>query len=149
MHRNCLFWIFLTIGLPTLFLVTFFGLNYSGFCFEKMRYLSKEEKIRAVFNYQNNRSSSLLRFVDNANPKEYIWYKSLEQFIAENPDCCHVNPGGPYGVPPSSFWDRIFGYDSGDVVVIDFKVRYLDEKGNRGFEEVQFENFLTNCGKVR
>jgi hypothetical protein len=143
------------IGLPTLFLVTFLGLNYSGFCFEKMRYLSKEEKIRAVFKMQNNRSD-LLTFVlpletnykYNENNK-YIRYNSFEEFLAENPDCCHVNPGGPYGVPPSSFWDRIFGYDSGDVIVIDFKVRYLDEKGNRGFEEVQFENFLTNCGKVR
>ena len=148
MHRSCLFWLFLTFSLPIVFVVASFGLNYSGFCFAEKRYLSKEEKIRAVFNYQNNRGD-LLKFVDNANPKEYIKYKSFEEFLAENPDCCHINPGGPYGVPPSSFWDRIFGFDSGDVVVVDFKVRYLDEKGNHGFEEVQFENFLTNCGKVR
>jgi hypothetical protein len=135
------------IGLPTLFLVTFLGLNYSGFCFEKMRYLSKEEKIRAVFKMQNNRSSSLLRFVDNANPKEYIRYNSFEEFIAENPDCCHVNPGGPYEPSPTPFLSRIlFGYDSGDVVVINFKVRYIGETGNRGSEEVQFENQVSNCG---
>ncbi len=137
------------IGLPILFLVAFFGLNYSGFCFAEMRYLSKEEKIRAVFNYQNNRTD-LLAFVISKPPNyQYIRYKNFEEFLAENPDCCHVNPGGPYGVPPSFFLDRIFGFDSGDVVVIDFKVRYLDEKGNQGSEKVQFENFLTNCGKVR
>jgi hypothetical protein len=102
---------------------------------------------------QNNRSD-LLTFVlpletnykYNENNK-YIRYNSFEEFIAENPDCCHVNPGGPYEPSPTPLLSRIlFGYDSGDVVVINFKVRYLDEKGNRGSEEVQFENQVSNCG---
>lgn len=112
-----------------------------------MRYLSDEEKIRAVFNVQNNRTD-LLTYVVPLGPKyEYIEYESFEEYLAENPNCCRINPGGPYEAAPSSFWDRIiFGYDSGDMVVVDFKVRYLDKSGNRGFKEVRFDNQLSNCG---
>jgi hypothetical protein len=70
----------------------------------------------------------------------------LDAFALE---CCSVNPGGGYEVPPTKFLDRILGYDSGDVVVINFKVRYLDENGSLKTGEKRFDNYLENCGKPR
>jgi hypothetical protein len=150
---------FLFVGGVLLIIFIYFGLNYSGFCFAEMRYLSDEEKIRAVFDYQNSRNTLPL---DNApDPKHvkdksfdgynlaHIKYKSFDEYIALYPECCSVNPGGPYEVPPAKFLDRIFGYNSGDVVVINFHVRYLDENGSLKTVENRFENYLQNCGQPR
>ncbi|WP_289501406.1 hypothetical protein [Gloeocapsopsis sp. IPPAS B-1203] len=38
------------------------------------------------------------------------------------------------------FLDRILGYNSGDVVVINFKVRYLDKNGLLKIGEKRFDN---------
>ncbi|URD51176.1 hypothetical protein [Chroococcidiopsis sp. CCNUC1] len=148
---------FFFVGGVLLILFGYFGLNYSGFCFAEMRYLSNEEKIRAVFDLQNSRDTLPL---DNApDPKHvkdksfdgynlaHIKYKSFDEHIALYPECCSVNPGGGYEVPPVNFLDRIFGYDSGDVVVINFQVRYLEENGSLKTVENRFDNYLQNCDK--
>ncbi|MFN6537665.1 MAG: hypothetical protein RM021_015015 [Nostoc sp. EkiNYC01] len=124
-HRTSLLPVFVFIGIPLTVLFAYFGLNYSGFCFAKMRYLSDEERFRMVFDYQNERTD-LGRSTYN-----YIKYASFDEYIKENPDCCSINPGGPYEIRQSSFLDRIFGYDARDVIVINFKVRYIDENGNK------------------
>lgn len=126
-------------------IISFWGLSYSGFCFKKMRYLYPEEKLKLVFDYQNSRRDLPFK---NANV-EHIKYESFSKYIQLYPNCCSVNPGGPYGVPPTSLMERVLGYDSGDVVVINFNVRYSDESGRQRIEKVQFENILTNCGDVR
>lgn len=140
---------FLFVGGVLLILFVYFGLNYSGFCFAEKRYLSNEEKIRAVFDYQNKRTDLLYRVHVEPNNNKYIPYKSFDEYIALYPECCSVNPGGPYEVPPAKFLDRIFGYHSGDIVVTNFQVRYLDENGSLKTAEVRFDNYLENCGKPR
>ena len=148
---------FLFVGGVQLILFVYFGLNYSGFCFAEKRYLSNEEKIREEFDYQNSRDTLPL---DNPpDPKHvldksfggynlaHIKYKSFDEYIALYPECCSVNPGGPYEVSPEEFLDRILGYNSSDVVVINFKVRYLDENGSLKTGEKRFDNYLQNCGK--
>ena len=150
---------FLFVGGVLLILSVYFSLNYSGFCFAEMRYLSNEEKIRAEFDYQNSRDTLPL---DNPpDPKHvkdksfdgynlaHIKYKSFDEYIALYPECCSVNPGGPYEVSPTEFLDRIFGYNSGDVVVINFQVRYLDENGLLKTVENRFENYSPNCAQSR
>lgn len=143
MHHSRLFWIF---GLPTVVLFAYFGLNYSGFCFEKMRYLSDKEQIKLVFGYQNSRQTL---FIPGKGNIEHIPYESFEQYAQRYPDCCAVNSGGAYGVPPANFFERILGYDSNDIVVINFYARYDDESGHQQIEKIQFENVLTNCGDPR
>lgn len=143
MHRSCLFQTFLTVGLLLVPLVTYFGFNYSGFCFPQMRYLSDEKQIKLVFGYQNSRQTL---FIPRKGNIEHISYESFEQYSQRYPDCCAVNPGGSYGVPPANFFDRILGYDSNDIVVINFYVRYYDQSGHQQIETMQFENVLTNCG---
>ena len=150
---------FLFVGGVLLILFVYFGLNYSGFCFAEKRYLSNEEKIRAEFDYQNSRDTLPLDNPPNSEHVkdksfdgynlEHIKYKSFDEYIALYPKCCSVNPGGPYEVPPENFLDRILGYNSGDVVVINFQVRYLDENGSLKTVENRFENYSRNCGKPR
>jgi hypothetical protein len=145
-HRGPILKSFSFVGGVLLILFVYFGLNYSGFCFAEKRYLSNEEKIRAVFDLQNSRD---ILPIENFPDPEHIKYKSFDEYIALYPECCSVNPGGPYEVPPAKFLDRILGYDSGDVVVINFKVRYLNENGSLETAEVRFDNYLQNCGKPR
>ena len=126
------------------------SLNYSGFCFKEMRYLTNEEKIRFVFDYQNSRDTMPIDTV-NKETQYYkqIKYKSFEEFIRSHPNCCQVNPGGGYDLPPPEFLDRITGYNSGDVIVLNFEVRYLDENNNGQSRKFKFENALQNCGEIK
>ncbi|RCJ26021.1 hypothetical protein A6770_27025 [Nostoc minutum NIES-26] len=93
-----------------------------------------------VFDYQNERTDL------GRSSYKYIKYTSFNEYIKENPNCCSINPGGPYEIRQSSFLNRIFGYDAPDVIVINFKVRHLDENGNKRAFKTRFENTLQNCG---
>ncbi len=149
-NRGCLFQSLLFIGIPLAGLMAYFGLNYSGFCFDQMRYLTDEEKIRSVFDTQNKRTDLLYRVHVDPNNNKYIPYKGFDEYIALYPECCSVNPGGLfYEVPPAKFLDRIFGYDSRDIVVTKFQVRYLDENGSLKTAETRFDNYMANCGQPR
>jgi hypothetical protein len=139
------------IAVPVIILaapmIFFAGLNYSGFCFREMRYLTDEMKIRSVFKEDNEATT-----VVNEHGKtirRYIPYRSFEEFIKRNPNCCQINPGGPYELPPPYFLDRITGYYSGDIIVLNYKVRYQDEDGEIQIKEVEYLNALMNCGGTR
>ncbi len=129
------------------------SLNYSGFCFDEMRYLSDEEKFRILFEAGNQRDTVPIRTVTkNAihfNAYERIKYEDFKQFVEMNPNCCAINPGGPYDTAPSNFWDRITGYDSGEVIVITSIVHYIDENGERKSQKIKTEDVLQNCGRAR
>lgn len=155
MHRNCFFWILLTINLPVVLLVTYFGLNYSGFCFSQMQYLSNEEKFRAVFNYVNNANKLRVEVSENRYEyRKFIPYESFDEYTQENSNCCAINPTEGSDAPPpkpilfNSNLDRIFGYNSGDLIIIKYKVRYLDKQGNQKSQFIEVDSALQNCGKV-
>ena len=146
--RACLLTFTLLVGIPLTVIATFFGLNYSGFCFAQMRYLSNEEKLKSVFNYQIENKIYEKVF----NQKKYYTYvgtKSFDEYVKKYPDCCTINPGGPYEFGQSSPLYRITGYNSGDVIVINFKGRYLDRNGNQKFQQYKAAYYLLNCGKVK
>lgn len=52
-------YLYSVLAISTFILLTccgiYFGLNYSGFCFSKMRHLDEIEKYRSLFNYHNSR----------------------------------------------------------------------------------------------
>jgi hypothetical protein len=141
------------LAVPLTIIVGCASLNYSGFCFDEMRYLSDEEKLRIGFETFNSRKTVPIRTVTkdaiHFNAYEQIKYKSFKQFMESNPNCCAINPGGPYDVAPSDFWDRITGYDTGEVMVRTFTAHYLDENGERKSEEITTTTVLQNCGKQR
>ncbi|MFN6569122.1 hypothetical protein [Dendronalium sp. ChiSLP03b] len=147
MHRTCFLAIFLLIGFPLTFLSIYFSLNYSGFCFAKMRYLSDEEKIKLAFYSLNNAEKLRIQIAGKMEDRKFIKYKSFEEYIKENPDCCTISPPGGTETPSDSFLTRILGLHSGEGIRIKFKVRYLDENGLERFQEITTGIALQNCGK--
>ena len=71
-----------------------------------MRWLSKTEKIESVFNYLNNRGKLTIDTFENGvltiKSHKYIKYDSFEEYVKKYPNCCAVNPGGGYDLPPPS-----------------------------------------------
>ncbi len=145
--------IFIFIGIPLTILGIFYSLNYSGFCFAKMRYLSDEEKLKIAFAYINNEDTLPVYIDRRIKSYEHIKYANFDEYIKENPNCCSINYGEAYKsvkssfIPESSFLDRISGLGFRDLIVINFKVRYLDENGNQRVQEVRLGNTLRNCGR--
>lgn len=92
--KNLKCYIFSGVLVATAF--TYASLNYSGFCFDKMRYLSDEEKFRILFAAFNSRETVPIKTKDKGTQDyEQIKYESFEQFIEMNPNCCTIDPGGP------------------------------------------------------
>ncbi|MBD2682724.1 MULTISPECIES: hypothetical protein [Nostoc] len=139
--------VFVFIGIPLTVLLAYFGLNYSGFCFAKMRYLSDEENIKLGFDALNNAEKLRINLAGKMQYSEFIKYKSFDEYIKENPDCCAINPPGGSDLPPPEYLERIFGYHSGKFVQINFKVRYLDEAVTK-YQKIRADIPLQNCGKV-
>lgn len=93
-------------------LIIILGLNYFDFCFNKMRFLSDDEKIKLAINevlteypskdYSEKFYGNLPIYDQDADlhlygygssggvPKHPIAYLSLEEFISLNPNCCQV-----------------------------------------------------------
>lgn len=154
MNRNfSIFSLFLSLriilALIFIFSVIFFGLNYSGFCFSKMHYLNNQEKIKAVFEQHNNRNTIPVETEKETRFYQYVKYENFDKYVKENPNCCVVNPGGPYDVAPPQLLDRIFGFNSTDVVVINFKARYIDDNGKQKIKQYKIEQAVQNCGQPR
>lgn len=149
-HHTFLVFVFKFIGIPLIVLIVYFGLNHSGFCFAKMRYLNTEEKIRWTF--ENLNAAGRLRVnIPGKEPKdvEFIKYKSFDEYIKENPNCCtFYASGGSPELPPPTFLQRIFGYHSGTFVRIYYKVRYFDNNGEKKSQIIKTESPLRNCGDI-
>lgn len=134
-----------------------FILNYSGFCFAKGRHLTFDEKITAIFNIRNN-GIDLIGHLPNVKGNgseqdfidvKYIPYSSFEEFTKLNPNCCSISYArGSGDMLGNDFWERIFGYDTGEFITMNFKYRYF-YKNEYTVKNVQSENVLTNCGRVR
>lgn len=147
---NDRFYLFKLIGVLLLVLVIYFGLNYSGFCFAKMRYISTEEKIRWFFNDLNNARNLLIITPDkDFKDVEFIKHESFDEYIKKNPNCCQFYAsGGSPELPPPTFLQRIFGYHTGTFVRIFFEVRYFDDSGKRKSQIIKAERALRNCGEA-
>jgi hypothetical protein len=138
------------LAVPLTIIVGCASLNYSGFCFDKNRYLSDEEIFRMQFDSLSKQKTVPIKTKDKGTQRyEQVKYESFEQFMEMNPNCCAIDPGGPYEVGHSYFFDRITGYDSGRVLVSTFALRYLDENGEQKSQEITTEYVLQNCGKRR
>ena len=133
------------VGIPLSILFIYASLNYSGFCFAQMRYLSNEDKFRKLFEVVNQPSGSVS--VNGKLNYEKITYENFEQFIESNPDCCMVE--GRWRTMPSSFLDRITGFERGETILTKYTLYYLDENGDRTSKKYRRATILQNCGKVK
>lgn len=147
MNRTYFLAIFLVIGFQLTILSIYFSLNYSGFCFAKMRYLTEKEKLKLAFDSLNNAEQLRINIAGKMQYREFRKYKSFDEYIKENPDCCTISPRGGVDAIGDSFLTRIFGLHSGEGIRIKFKVRYLDENGLQISQERTAGISLQNCGE--
>ncbi|MGB3532111.1 MAG: hypothetical protein WBA13_01195 [Microcoleaceae cyanobacterium] len=135
------------LGISFALFVVYAGLNSSGFCFAKMRYLSDEDKFRQEFERRNQQDSVFVKDGSNNHNGgqfyEPIKYESFEQFKEINPDCCTMHP---FRSNPLD-WERITGVHNGEITVMDYTTYYLDENGEQRSQEVKRGFILQNCGQ--
>lgn len=150
-------------------LVTFLSLNCFGFCFKQMRFISDDEKIKIAIGYVLKQYEYDKVIVDNGqvpkgendNPLEFgssafplypIPYRDEEEFISQNPNCCHITfkhrsnlyEGSAYEI---GFWEFILGIKT-SIVVVDYIFRYKDAKGHIHTKNASWFSGMNNCGKL-
>ena len=123
------------------------SLNYSGFCWSKMRYLSDEEKFRMRFERVNQQDTIPIE-TQNKGTQYYekVKYENFEEFMLMNPDCCAILPGY-YELPKPRFIDRITGFNNGEVIAMNYTVYYFDKNGNKKSKKIEARGVLQNCGE--
>lgn len=111
---------------PLLIFMIYGALNYSGFCFKEMRYLSDDEKIRKAISANHTIKGNQpywrpISYLYNSNKvdkyRKIIPYDDVDAFLRENPNCCYVIRKDlklPYisfaEDPAPSFWGQITGH---------------------------------------
>jgi hypothetical protein len=125
-------------------------LNHSGFCFGKLRYLSDDEKIDAAVDHLA--AGDLLHWY-RVGPQPDDWRavhmdrpETVHDFLAADPDCCRIVPGGGDGRRPT-FLGRVLGQVS-DVVEIDHVRHFVDDRGVVQAEPVRSCAYVSPCGTV-
>lgn len=124
------------------FLFLYILLNLSGFCFQRFKYLSYDDKAEAIYTYFNNKN----KYSTKGEILRRIPYESFEEFKKENPSSISINDQEGYDIPPDNFWDRILGFDSGVVITYRFKYYLLDQDNVRHLNVSSGYLALSNCG---
>lgn len=130
--------------------ILIFTLNYSGFCFSKFRYLSSKEKMESLFNiwnksvFDNIVIDGEFKVLERKNR-----YANFDEFLEKHPNCCEIDPGGPYDMGAPFFINRIMGYDSGTIISFKFNEEYIEPDGNIITQEINVLDSLQNCGESR
>lgn len=144
------------IGVPVILLLLFFGLNYSGFCFPEMRFLSDYERCERFFDEKEEDKWFRIWLDDDRGsiPLEYysvkkIPYKSFESFIKKYPKSCDINGKAPYELAPTSFIDRITGFNAVKTITMEINTNYIDKDGVKKSEVFYYEDHTDNCGGIR
>lgn len=82
---------------------------------------------------------------------KYVPYDSVDAFLKDNPDCCHVVVHGKWPKFPSyglDFkWDKALGVYAGHVH-LKYKLYYMDEKNVKRFVNDKIEFTIQNCGII-
>lgn len=147
--------IFLLYATPVTVLLCL-ALNFSGFCFENMRPLSREEKMTTAIRYilatypplinmGNDTSSPYWReWTKRERPEHPIDYRDIAHFRDVNPDCCKILS-----------WKQISDYASlksrltggaGSAVNVTYKVFYRDADNQPASQTVTNRVVIYNCG---
>lgn len=130
--------------------ILIFTLNYSGFCFSKFRYFSSKEKMESLFNiwnksvFDNIVIDGEFKVLERKNR-----YANFDEFLEKHPNCCEIDPGGPYDMGAPFFINRIMGYDSGTIISFKFNEEYIEPDGNIITQEINVLDSLQNCGESR
>ncbi|MFE8101185.1 hypothetical protein RBA71_06740 [Brenneria goodwinii] len=157
--------IFLLYATPVTVLLCL-ALNFSGFCFENMRPLSREEKITTAIRYilatyppminmGNDTSSPDWREWTKSDwPKHPIDYRNIAHFRDVNPDCCKIlswKQFNDYTLLRSRPTEhrltkiRLTG-GAGSMLYVTYKVFYRDTDNRPTSQTVTDRVVISNCG---
>ena len=128
-------------------------LNLTGFCFDEMKYLSKDE----FFTHYLDSEPGLLKpelwevhnWLNDNTIKAVIPYSSGRAYIEENPDCCSYGSKGvtPDSLhEPASFFERFLGFVWG-FAAVHHRTKYVDASGNQKQTDFHLQNWVTSCGQ--
>lgn len=129
------------------------ALNYAGFCFKTMGYLSNEEKVRSAVNFM---IEDRWKRISDRNPdlkREDDWFwKDVDSFLTDNPECCEVGitftSGSAFYQLDRRILPAICGLHSAQVY-IRYQIPYAEQIRNTGRYQKSKEIIaITNCGNA-
>jgi len=110
-------------------------MNYVGYCSERHGWVPRDELIRAA-----------VRSMFLGYPQDAIPYRSVDEFLQHNPDCCSLtNQGREYYEAPLSY--RLSG-SVRTLVHVKYFVRRRDAAGDITQEQQETWAAMTNCGEA-
>jgi hypothetical protein len=137
--------------IATFFLMLFLlpaSLNYSGMCLAEGRWLSNDEKIRKVVEVINSPGRVFIEDKNNnTQPYQLIPYKSVDDFLEKNPDCCEVGMSLRGDYFPPTFVDRITGV-YGDKLRINYTIHFFNPPQKAQSQQQNFIAIIGNCGDL-
>lgn len=133
-------------------------MNYQGYCWEEQRYIDKEEKIRrsiqrVLYNYPPGiylKEDEKDGVNNGYKPDQPIFYKNVEHFIQENPDCCQWKETTAFDSPEAdvpSFLEKVTGKNN-DYVRVRYAVRFIKNGQYRSEPDVNLFG-LSSCAIPR
>jgi hypothetical protein len=126
-----------TLGLVILLPLTLAELlNFTGFCWADLRYYSDRELINAAIQYELHTNEAADYIKDRKR------YKSVEEFLAVNRDCCRVYRWG-HNLQLDGIWVRVFGWY---IAVANIWYRLRDDGPNQFFDRY---TFINACGEIK
>jgi hypothetical protein len=127
------------------------ALTYSGYCRSEGRWVSDAERIRSAIIYVFQRQDRLRFRTSNGATEAWqptvIHYKTLDEFLAANKNCCGKGPLPGDDFTPPTFLTRLFGTLT-DVIVVSYTERYVDDSGLAQSERVVRQVEVNVCGRV-
>lgn len=124
------------------------GLNYAGYCLAEGRWLTDEEIFRKQIARIIQQDKIYLQLPKRGNVHyKAVKYKSVEEFLKQNPNCCKMHRFGPDGGVGISFRAKING-DYLDGMGIYYKARYLDKTGKIKELNRSVYPIVNNCGDL-
>jgi len=142
-------WTKLILGLLFLVII-FFTLNYLGFCYSTMRFISDQEKIEAAVRWTIRKESVVIPIKTDRGTTytsvPFERYSTVQDFLRRNPSCCRVGITSGDDIPKPSFIRRILGLYA-DIVEVNLTVSYTTN-GESKVVPVRRSWAVTACGRV-
>jgi len=140
-------------------LTVILSLNYLGFCFSQMHFLSDEEKLIIVVKDILAADFAAVELekldINDERRKRYlpidrVPYRNIDEFFVLNPNCCQVtinykSIGGEGDTV--SCWNRLTGFKS-SVVGVRYLVRYRNNEGIIQSKQIEVFPGINNCGEL-
>lgn len=136
------------IGLTAIYIA-----GSSEYCFKKAKWVSDQEKITAAINFvlevypfiaSRERLAKTTNSLQPGNNYTPIDYKSLDEFMKLNPDCCKIVRDENY---QPNIMETVLFSRSSSLVQVRYKLRYISFDGKSTERQVVERHQFTTCGE--